>query len=139
MKYLLLCTLLCAAVYTSAQTAPLAFDKKSEKLTEAIGWSFLFGKTVDNKNQISHSKETSMNPHSTNFYWMQDNILIYKAKKYHVIVYEFLGGDYDYPLTQQGFRETHEVTFWMLDDAEYAQLKSVVDKKEGKHQQTISS
>ena len=129
----ILCISLLYCLISSGYAQTITFTKKSDRLTEAKGHSIpVFGDPpVDNKNQITDEKSDAINSHDDNFSWIQMVALSSKGKPYHVLIYQSQGGDYEYPLTQQGWKEKTEISYWIMDDAEYGLLKATVNKKEG--------
>jgi hypothetical protein len=136
MKNILFCLLILAITIPSS--AQLTFTKKSDRLTEATGWNLCVGfggcpagTWIDNKNQINYQKTSSINSHEDNFSWMQMASLTNKGQKYHALIYQERTGSYEYPLTQQNWREQEEVKIQIMDAEEYAALKSAIVKKDG--------
>jgi hypothetical protein len=128
----ILCISLLYCLISSGYAQTVTFTKKSDQLTEALGHRInRDGSTMDNKNQISDEQEKSINSLANNFKWMQIAAMKYKGKQYHVLYYQSQSGDYEYPLTQAGWRERTQISYWIMDDAEYAQLKKTVNQKAG--------
>jgi hypothetical protein len=140
MKNLKLMTFLYAALFITLSSygqerqnaSTMAFEKKSDKLTEATGWCFFRGQWTDNKNLIDITKGTVINSHEKNFSWMQMGIVNNNGAKYHVLFYDVLTGDYEFPLTRENWRERNAVRVWIINNDEYTQLKDAVLKKEAK-------
>ena len=122
-----------------AQTGAAAFSKKSDRLTDATGWELCddgfggckIGTWTDNKNQILYEKSDQINSHESNFKWLQSATYMDKGKKYYIFFYQKRSGDYEYPLTQAGWREYEEVIVQIMDADEYAQLKAAIAAKDG--------
>jgi len=139
MKNLLLLALTISIVsFVYAQTGTATFTKKSDRLTEASGWDLCNGfggcpdgTWIENKNQINYQKTDQINSHESNFKWLQSATYMDKGKKYHIFFYQTQDGDYEYPLTEQGWREYEEVVIQIMDPDEYAQLKTAITAKDG--------
>jgi hypothetical protein len=112
----------------------LTFDKKTSKLTKAIGWNFneTTGKWIANVNVI-HDKQCPsywVSHISQNFKWIQFASLTHNDSKYFVFLWERLGGSYKYPSIMEEWEEDTRTYFFILDSKQYTDLKAVVNNKE---------
>jgi len=138
MKRITVLTLLLAIVTQTFAQGLLT--KQSPRITEATGYYLNGSRYNINKNMISSNadKKKKIETPSENFYWLQSGVFSQVGKTYHIFYYEALNGEYKYPNIQEDWQTFHQVNYFALNDSEYAQLKSVVLKKEGK-QECIST
>ena len=110
----------------------VTMGKMSEKITEATGW-FLNddGQWVQNRNILSGSEKPPMSSTDQSFDWLQSAFIYYQGKKYYVVFFQSQSGEFKYPETMQDWEMYNTLSFWILDEIQYASLKKAVESKSG--------
>jgi hypothetical protein len=139
-KVLLILTLTLFSLNIFAQSREnkvnIKFDKKSEKLTTAVGWKLNkeTGKWIENKNVIDDRTCPAywVSFISQNFKWMQFSTIKHKGVNLYVLLYEGQGGEYKYPNIKEKWEPNIQTHFLVIDSTEYNKLQNAINNKEAK-------
>ena len=115
----------------------LTFEKTSETLLKAIGWSYnsTLGEWIDYANVISDEKEFKneykslqgaymMSQTSQNFLKMLTRTVTFKGTTYYVIIIDKWSGQYEYPAIKEDWYEFKETSGYIYTKEEYQKLFS---------------
>lgn len=138
---LLLVSIICTGYLFSqprVNRPKLSFDKESEILTKAIGWSYNsnIGEWIDYENVISanksyKTKQTSssmsymMSHTPQNFLKIQTKTVSHNDITYYVVIVDCWDGQYEYPEIYEDWYTYKNTNGYIFTEKEYSKIKNI--------------